>query len=287
MESHRWNEALASSASPGQFAGMISRIASTFLDTARFFTRLPIPACWFETAPHGAPSLKAMAPMAPLIGALINLAAALVLWGFANRGLSGFTAAIFAVAMQVLLTGALHEDGLADCCDGLGGGRTPERRLEIMRDSRIGSFGAAGLMLALMARVALLGELTDISPLLALVTLVGAGAISRVAALAPASALPPARAEGAGHTAGQLPIGRWVLGLGVAMSLNLLLWLTIPQAVIIGLLAGSATTLVLIALAQRLIGGQTGDIAGAAQQLCEIAFLAGILMFAASRQGLP
>lgn len=264
---------------------MLLRFLITLLDTARFFTRLPIPPFAFETSAFRAPDLAAMALAAPVVGAAINALAALVLWFFASHGLSSFSAAIFAVAAQVLLTGALHEDGLADSCDGLGGGATPERRLEIMRDSRIGSFGAAGLALAVLARVALTGELVEIAPLLAVLTLIGAGALSRIAALAPAAALPPARRDGAGHDAGRLSPMRFGLGLGVALVLNALLWLSLPQGVIIGLLAGTTTTLALIATARRLIGGQTGDIAGAAQQLCEIAFLTGVLMFASSSLG--
>ena len=140
----------------------------------QFLTRLPAGA-----PARSAPPLAASAPMFPLIGALIGAAGGLVFALAAGLGLPPMLAALLAVAAQVLLTGGLHEDGLADIADGFGGGRTRADKLRILRDSRIGSFGAMALMLALLARIGALAALA--SPALVAAALIAAGAASRAA----------------------------------------------------------------------------------------------------------
>ena len=123
--------------------------------------------------------------------------------GLADRlGLPPLVCAGLAVGALVIVTGALHEDGLADVADGFGGGATRERKLEIMRDSRIGAYGAAALALSLILRVAALSALLDHGLGAAAAGLILAGAASRAAALAPLALLPAARADGLGAGAG-------------------------------------------------------------------------------------
>ena len=122
----------------------------------RFFTRLPLPALPFDQSPHAPPDMARIALMAPVAGAIIGAIAALAL-AIANLlGMPPLLGAALAIAALVIATGALHEDGLADVADGFGGGATRARKLEIMRDSRVGAYGAAALALALILRVAAL-----------------------------------------------------------------------------------------------------------------------------------
>ncbi len=116
--------------------------------TLRFFSRLPLPANSHE------PDFPRALRMAPVAGALLGLAAALPFLLALRLNEPPLVAAILAIAASVVLTGALHEDGLADIADGFGGGFSRERKLEIMRDSRIGAYGATALMLSLALRAA-------------------------------------------------------------------------------------------------------------------------------------
>ncbi len=127
---------------------MVRATIDDFKVALQFLTRLPVrvPEPW----PEGA--LARSVPMFPLIGLLIGVAGALAFTIASWLGLPPALAAVLAVAVQVLSTGGLHEDGLADLADGFGGGRTREEKLEIMRDSHLGSFGAIALILALLAR---------------------------------------------------------------------------------------------------------------------------------------
>lgn len=250
----------------------------------RFSSRLPIPALPWEIDPHAVPDLRALARMLPAAGALIGAAGALVLAGALAAGLGPPLSSAFAVAVLTLATGALHEDALADTADGFGGGATPERRLAIMKDSRIGSFGAAALALAVALRIAALATLAERLGLPELAgAMVVAGALSRAAALT-VFALPPARREGASYAAAHLPaagavVTAWTVSGAIALGAAGLA--SLP-------LAGLALSFALAALiafgitwlSARLIGGHTGDVAGAIQQASEIAALVGLVIAA-------
>ena len=178
--------------------------------------------------------------------------------------------AIGAVAAGMLATGALHEDGLADTADGFGGGGTTGRKLEIMRDSRIGSFGALALMLALGLRVAALAALAD--PGRAAAALVAAGMLGRGAMIGMMVALPRARPDGMAATLGPVPPGAAAIGLAVAAACVLL-----PhgaRALLAAVLAGA----LMVWLARRQIGGYTGDVLGATEQAAECAVLVAMLI---------
>lgn len=197
-----------------------------------------------------------------LVGALVGACAALPLL------LSGpaLLLAMLSVTVSVLLTGALHEDGLADLADA-SGGATPERRLEIMRDSRIGSYGAMALVLTTGLRVA---ALTVVAPL----QLIAAAAAGRAAIVVTLAALPPARPDGLGRGAGR-PGWRAVLCAGVP---GLILIGAAPGGRAVALAAGLLVLALVIRHGRRRLGGQTGDLLGAASVLVETAMLAGFAL---------
>ena len=229
-------------------------------------TRLPVPRA--AAGPRGAASAWAW----PLVGGLVGLLAAalgaLALWG----GLSPGFAAALALAAQALLTAGLHEDGLADCADGFWGGRTRERRLEIMRDSRLGSYGALALMLVTLLRWSAVSGLMAAGwvwgPLLAV------GALGRWPMAAILAALPSARPGGLAASTGRPGPRTLILGGLVALALAALGvgWSGLGAA--LGVLV---TTAAWGRVARAKIGGQTGDVCGAAQQLAEVAALAVLL----------
>ena len=224
-----------------------------------FFTRLPV-----GRALSPLPRLSACAWALPLVGLVVAApgAAALAL-------APGALAAILAVALSVWLTGGLHEDGLADLADGMGG-RDPARRLEIMRDSRIGSYGVLTLGLVTALRIAALAALPfAAAAFLALAMLSRAG----VAVL---MVLPPARHDGLGAAAGRPPAP--VLGAAAAIALaGAVLALGTGPALLA--LAAVVTAQGYVAwLALRRLGGQTGDVLGAAQQAGEAAGLAALAL---------
>lgn len=245
----------------------------------RFYSRLPVPALPEEPSPHAAPDFRTVPRMLPLAGLVIALPASLVLVLAWELRLGPFVAAALALAVAALVTGAMHEDGLADVADGFGGGRTRDRRLEIMRDSRIGAYGATALVLAYALRLGALATLLDRSGWHAAPALLLAASLSRTAALAPMVLLDPARPGGASASVGQ-PTPATV---GVAAGINVVLaaigWgIGLPVfglAMMLALAPIAAYALTLLARAR--IGGQTGDVIGACQQVAEIAALIGLL----------
>ncbi len=245
-------------------------------DALRFFTRLRVG----EPAPGAALDLGRIAWAAPVAGAAVGLIGALVLALTTRLGLPLFLRAGLATAALVALTGALHEDGLADVADGFGGGATRAMKLEIMRDSRVGAYGAIALALALILRVGALTAALDGGFWRAALSLTLVAALSRAAALTPLALLPPARADGAGAAAGRLDssalAAAWTSALVIALAFGLVA-LGLAHALVAALMSG-AGALAMVALARRAIGGQTGDVAGAAQQVGEIAAWCGLLI---------
>lgn len=230
-----------------------------------FLTRLPLR---IDGAPDP-PALAESVPLFPLVGALIGLAAGVIFALATLAGLPPLLAAALAVAAQIGLTGALHEDGLADLADGLGGGQAVEDRLRIMRDPRIGAFGALALMLALGLRAGSLAELGDAERVAA--ALIAAGALSRAALPLAMAWLPPARRDGLAATAGRPHPARAGAALLIAALLALLVLPPAPALLALALALAAAAAVA--RLARRRIGGLTGDVLGAMQQLAEIAVL--------------
>ncbi len=236
-----------------------------FRRASGFLTRLPIG----PITPDDDGSLADASRAFPLVGLVVGLAGGLVYLIATTLGVPALPAAVLAVAGQAGLTGALHEDGLADLADGLAGGGTVERRLEIMRDSRIGAVGAVTLILLLTGRVAAVAELA--SPGLAVAALVAAGAVSRAGLVWLMALLPAARPDGLGAAAGAPAHDRAWMASAIAAAAALLL-LDLGAGIVALALAAAAAAGVGL-LARRQHGGITGDVLGAAQQASELACL--------------
>jgi len=233
-----------------------------------FFTRIPVPSVPdFQES-----DLNHSAKYFPLIGVLVGGFAALVYW----LGLKVFPveiAVILSMLATIYMTGCFHEDGLADAVDGLGGGWEKEQVLTIMQDSRIGSYGAVALIVALLTKFEALSHIAAIQmPLV----LIAGHALSRYAAMLVIYTQSYVRSAGKSKPlATKLSVGELVLatGFGLAPLLVLqaqLLWALLPVVLV---WCWFSYTL------KRRIGGYTGDCLGAMQQLTEIAFYLGILAF--------
>jgi len=246
----------------------------------RFYSRLPVPALPWEPNAHAVPDFPRLARMLPLAGALLGLPPALVMGAALAVDLGPWLAAMLAVATMTLTTGAFHEDGPADTADSFGG-TTRERRLDIMRDSRIGSFGAAALFLALALRAGALATLaarTDWPAVAAAILAVAS--LSRTAGLMLLVFVPPARPDGASRAVGRPTRETFWLAASLAGVITVLLGaLAGLPASGVGLMLGLSglTGLAFMRLAERHLGGQTGDLVGAVQQVAEIAALIGLL----------
>jgi adenosylcobinamide-GDP ribazoletransferase len=251
-----------------------SSLLADFYFCLGFFTRLPFPSAASRSEPHSLADFPRAVRMLPVAGGLVGALAAIAMAAASGLGLPPLVAAPLAICALVLLSGALHEDGLADCADGFFGGATHERKLEIMQNSKIGAFGAVALVLSLYLRAASLALIANASLGLAGAVLIGAAALSRAASLMPLALLPPAREDGAGFAA-RTP-ERAALKVAACLAIVFALAPLVAGASLTRSLAaiaaatGAAYAIVL--LARKQIGGQTGDVAGAAQQLSEIAY---------------
>ena len=237
-----------------------------------FFSRLRL------VPPAGAPVTLAgfsrAVRMLPVAGALLGALAATVMAAAAALGLPAVIAAPLAISVLVMLSGAMHEDGLADCADGFFGGRTQVEKLEIMQESAIGSFGAVALVLSLFLRASSVAFIANQNLCVACAVLIGGAALSRIGGLLPLALLPPARQAGTGFSAQKPTEGAFLIASFLAVLFALApvpMGANLTRALMaIGLAGGSAYAMVV--LAKHEIGGQTGDVAGAAQQLAEIAY---------------
>lgn len=248
----------------------------------RFYSRLPVPRLPGEHDIHALPDFRLVPRAVPLAGLVIGLPAALVLLASGAAGVDPALAAALAVTALVLTTGGLHEDGLADSADGLFGGQTPERRLEIMKDSRIGSYGALALGLSLLLRVtALAAIMAAAGPWATAGGVLIAAIWSRAVGVALMARLGPARMTGA-SAAVRRPsevTAYWAIGLAVVGAPLIAAAVSLSIAGLgCGLLLAAVALRWLERLSRRLIGGQTGDIVGAAQQITEIAVYLGFAL---------
>ncbi|MEX2518461.1 MAG: adenosylcobinamide-GDP ribazoletransferase [Paracoccaceae bacterium] len=233
-----------------------------FLVALRFLTRLPTPG----RIGHEPDDLARASGYFPVVGLLLGALAGAV-WLGAGAVLPTPLAAGLTLSALLLLTGALHEDGLADCCDGLGGGRSRERALEIMRDSRIGAYGAAGLALSLGLRWAALAGMSPLQGLIALLIALAGGRAAIVLILATGAY---ARAEGLASGAASAGRRECLIAVFVALAAGALAGL----AGVCAVFAALAAARVWLACLTRRLGGYTGDGLGAAEQLAQIvAFL--------------
>ena len=244
-----------------------------FLLALQFMTRLPVPG----DLPFDDDRLFKAARYYPLVGLVVGGIGGLVLY-LSALVLPMSAAVILSVIATVYVTGAFHEDGLADTADGLGGGGTKERALEIMRDSRVGSYGAVSLVLALGLKAALLSGVT---PGFAVLLLLSGHAVSRFSAVQVMATTEYARVEGAKFAAPS--ISRETYRIALLQSAGVLFVLGIGWGWLLaltGALAVAAVTVFMRARLKARLGGYTGDTMGAVQQVSELAFYAGVLAVA-------
>ncbi len=239
----------------------IRRLATEIVVAFQFLTRIPMPSISFE-----ADSLSRAVKFFPLVGLVIGSGAALVqkfLMHHLSRQLTAFTVLTY----LVLVTGCLHEDGLADTADGFGGGGTKDRILLILKDSRIGSYGATALVLSLLARYLLLASL-PMEHFSAYV--ISAHVLCRWSSLPLSYFLPPAREEtGQGARIAKLTsLSSLIFGsvLSFAIVVFALRWSSVAPLMIAALAVTLSGWFYV-----RKIGGVTGDCFGATNQLTEIA----------------
>ena len=243
----------------------LRRQISLLICAVQFLTRLPTPRLKNFQPDWIARSARYF----PVAGQMVGLICSAV-WLVASLVWPGPPAAVLAVAAGVLATGGFHEDGLADTADGLGGGQSKARRLEIMKDSRIGSYGALALVLVLMLKASLLAGLPLWRGAAALLIAHGG---ARAAAVLVMTLVPYAGDLAAAKIK---PVPQGVRWPEAALALTLGAWplvlLGAAHAVLALALAGAASV-VMALLARRLIGGVTGDVLGAVEQLAEVALL--------------
>lgn len=243
----------------------------------RFFSRLPT-----GKTPHEKPDLGRIAVVLPVASLVIGALPVALLVAGASLGLPSYFAAALVVGAMVIVGGGMMEDALADAADGLFGGHTQLRRLEILKDSRHGTYGVAALCMFLLLRVTALGSLVAVNPLAAGALWLAANIVGRSGGLWLAVALPPARTDGAAAAAGALPTLRFAIGAALALLLGFVFgaWAIGVVGTVIAMMFLGLVVLGWAALCRRLVGGQTGDLVGAAGALGEIAMLTVLLIFA-------
>jgi len=244
-----------------------------FFIALQFFTRMPIPR-WVGFEPSW---LHQSSRYFPLVGGVVAALAAAV-YAAAALVLPAPVAAVLSTAASIYMTGAFHEDGFADACDGFGGGLTPARVLEIMKDSRVGAYGAIGIACMLGLKCTTLAMLPPASAIAALFV---AHPLSRLAATSLIWRMEYARAEGKAKPMAQQMRGREfaIAALTALLPAALLAISGAVSLTVIGasLLAAALAAIWLARLFQRRIGGYTGDCLGAVQQLAEVAIYLTVL----------
>lgn len=263
-----------------RIADPVLRAAADLAACLRFFSRVPVPAANRLDDPSQLPAFSRAAWLVPVAGALLALPPALLLALLGLTDLPPLAASLLAVAFAMMLTGALHEDGLADVADGFFGASRRERRLEIMKDSRIGAFGTLALVVCVGLRAVLLAALMErVGALSTALLLILVEAASRAAMVGVWTALAPARPDGLAAASGQ-PSSRAAMVamlLGLAAALTGLALLPAPAVFAALLLAATAATGTAL-LARARIGGHTGDVLGATQQLALVGLLLGFCL---------
>ena len=271
--------------------GFLTRLWSDIISSVLFLSRLPLTAFASAETPDFARSSYTF----PLAGLLVALPAALCLVVADAAGLPVIVTSVLVVVVMIVATGALHEDGLADVADGFWGGHTKERKLEIMRDSAIGTYGTLALVLSVFLRIALISALIgELGGLHAAMMFVAAASLSRLAVLYVWIGLPAARAlSGASRKSskrgkeGESLSAKYgiptkatamrsiVLALPVVF---LSIWFAGPIAIFVAAVFSACAIWLVKKLAESHIGGHTGDVLGATQQMSELGLYLGLVM---------
>jgi adenosylcobinamide-GDP ribazoletransferase len=232
-----------------------------FWAAVQFLTRVPVPERWVNLTPAGTAPLQTATIYFPLVGSLIGLTTGAAIW-LASHLWPTWLAVLLALTLEALLTGALHEDALADCCDALGGGWTRADVLRIFEDSRLGSYGVLGLTIAFLLRA---GSLASLTADLFLAVVVASATIGRWAmVLAMALLAPVPERPSLAQQAGRQRLS--VQGAGAALAAVpgvLPLALLSPWHLALALAAGAGVTVLFVSYVRRRIGGLTGDCIGA------------------------
>jgi adenosylcobinamide-GDP ribazoletransferase len=257
------------------------------LYAVEFFTRVSLPASWLRWRGFDEQGLAASLVHWPLVGALVGGVSCAVGWGvlsvLALSPANVWVAVVLSVLCGVWLTGAMHEDGLADLMDGLGGARTPERSLEIMKDPRLGTYGVLTLVFLLLLKCALLVALSEQHIGLMLWVWWYAHIISRAAGLAMAYTLPyvgDAAVSKSKHILASVTLGMVMQAkLWVLVALAFALWFWPSWLWVWGGLSVGGMFVYMSWVLWRRLGGVTGDALGATQQLCEVSFLFAALLY--------
>ena len=243
-----------------------------FFTGVMFLTRIPCPR-WVGYEPS---FLARSTVYFPLVGVLVAIVGGAALWAGAHVW-PAFVAAALSTAATVWITGAFHEDALADSCDGFGGGWEKGQVLTIMKDSRIGSYGAVGLGLALITKVGALAAITEANVDTALRALVVAHVLGRWSSLPLIWGLPYVR-EGEADGSKSKPFAASVTGPRLAIGTVTAVVITAlalaplgPAAILAALTLAALVTALGARYFRRRIGGMTGDCLGAANQMVELA----------------
>jgi adenosylcobinamide-GDP ribazoletransferase len=229
-------------------------LSHQFLSAVLLLTRIPLPRI---DRPAGAAAAWAW----PVVGVIVGSALALIAMGLLAVGLPPPIVAALVIGIGLLLTGALHEDGLADCADGFFGGWTPERRLQIMKDSAIGSYGTLALIVVMLVRWSALVPLVY-SP----AALIAAAVLSRASMGLVAASLPHARKDGLSASVGRPGWPQVITGLVLAAAASLA---AVGWTALGAMVATVLTAALCVIVAKAKINGQTGDVLGATQVLTE------------------
>ncbi len=252
----------------GNYLDIIRSWGGDILLAMAFLTRLPVPVN--EAA--GKRPLADVAWAFPVVGMFVGTLAGLALAVGFQFGQHPLVCGLLAIATSVLVSGGLHEDGLADVADGFGSAQKVSDKLRIMHDSRIGSYGVLALVFSIALRTGALAGMT--TPTTAVLALITAGALSRSLVVAVMSQMDMARSDGLGASAGKPTSESTLVALGLAATTTFLL-LGAEGWVILAVALASATFMGF--LAKRQIGGQTGDVLGAVQQVTEAAVLLSVV----------
>ena len=241
-----------------------------FWAAVQFLTRIPVPATWLADLNDDRPRLQLATVYFPLVGSLIGLATATTIWA-ASHIWPIWLAVVVGLIAEALLTGALHEDALADCCDALGGGWTRADVLRILDDSRLGTYGVLGLTLAVLLRAGGLASLTEGLLLTALLASATLGRWSMILAMTLLSPVP--ERPSLARQAGRQTFGHVLAGALLAVPGILPLASASPLPLGVSIAVVIAVTVLFVLYLRRRIGGMTGDGVGAVCYLSQVAVL--------------
>lgn len=241
----------------------LSRIKEDFFASLMLLTRIPIK--WEKISPETPPNLNRCLWCYPIIGLIVSCITAAVYYIAIWINIPQVVSAIIAIITMIFITGSFHEDGLADVADGFGGGNTIEKKLSIMRDSRIGTYGSVALITSLILKIAILAKFETQQTVIALII---SGVFSRLMILYILLILKPARSDSLSSEAGKPAPSSLVIATFASMLIAAAL--INPTIVIYIFMISISATIVLSIIAHRQISGYSGDVLGATQQISEL-----------------